>query len=388
MVIGFTVLWRGLSFVLSLKKKCILIDIMVLMKKENCIKGLFLALSLLLGVSSCFKPEQAEGEVYTDFPITVHLKADALPLDTALFRYPYRIRVNQNRAVVMDLHGTDYYFHLFTYPEFNYLSSFGKRGEGPDEVLMAENIRWDGNFLMMLDSGKSEISKWKYTSLFDSLECIDKVKLDKSVLSALDFALYNDSTYVIPDYSGENYFCWVDSDGHLKTKTGVIPTVYTDVLRNSPTPLAQAWRSFIDYNSQSGILVAATQLGEVFSIYDMRNNTHQTKVGPNGEPVFDIAYGKYGIPTGIMGFGDLVVGEDAIYLLFSGRSFKDIERSLSSGVHYPDGGNLIYVFTKEGIPLRKYMLDRYISGIYVDEGKQTIFATDVNSDEQIVKFKI
>lgn len=361
---------------------------MVLMKKENCIKSLFLALSLLFGVSSCFNPGQPEEGSYSDFPITVHLKADALPLDTALLRYPYRIRVNQNRAVVMDLHGTDYYFHLFTYPEFRYLSSFGKRGEGPDEVLIAENIRWNGGFLMMLDSGKSEISKWEYTSLHDSLVCIDKVKLDKSILSALDFTLYDDSTYIIPDYSGENYFCWVDSDGNLKTKTEVIPTVHSDVLENSPTPLAQAWRSFIDYDPQSGILVAATQLGEVFSIYDMQNHTHQTKVGPNGEPVFDIAYGKYGIPTGIMGFGDLAVGEDVIYLLFSGRSFKDINRSATTGKHYPDGGNLIYVFTKEGIPLRKYVLDRYISGIYIDEDKQTIFATDVNSDEQIVKFKI
>lgn len=43
-----------------------------------------------------------------------------------------------NKAVVLDLHGTDHYFHAFSYPEFHYLSSFGKRGDAPEEMLSAE----------------------------------------------------------------------------------------------------------------------------------------------------------------------------------------------------------------------------------------------------------
>ncbi len=65
-------------------------------------------------------------------------------MDTALFRYPFRVRVQGDKAVVMDLHGTDYFCHVFHYPGFRYFASFGKRGEAPEEMLSAENIRWHG----------------------------------------------------------------------------------------------------------------------------------------------------------------------------------------------------------------------------------------------------
>ena len=57
------------------------------------------------------------------------LKGEIVPIDTALFRYAYRMRVQGDKAVILDLHNADYYYHVFTYPDFQYQSSFGKRGE-------------------------------------------------------------------------------------------------------------------------------------------------------------------------------------------------------------------------------------------------------------------
>ena len=44
------------------------------------------------------------------FPETVELHGLGIPLDTALYRYPYRFRVKGDRAIVEDLHGVDYFF--------------------------------------------------------------------------------------------------------------------------------------------------------------------------------------------------------------------------------------------------------------------------------------
>lgn len=99
-----------------------------------------------------------------DFPQTIELKARVQPLDTALFRYPFRVRVQGDKAVVMDLHGTDYFCHVFHYPGFRYFASFGKRGEAPEEMLSAENIRWHGQSLWGLDAGKSVLTKYDFTS--------------------------------------------------------------------------------------------------------------------------------------------------------------------------------------------------------------------------------
>ena len=51
-----------------------------------------------------------------------------------------------------------------------------------------------------------------------------------------------------------------------------------------------------------------------------------------------------------------------------------------------DGGRYIYVFSLTGEPIRKYVLDHYVYGISVDDLNGRIIATDVNSDEPVVKF--
>lgn len=62
-----------------------------------------------LSFSSCTQKKVATSVAYMDFPQTIELKARVQPLDTALFRYPFRVRVQGDKAVVMDLHGTDYF---------------------------------------------------------------------------------------------------------------------------------------------------------------------------------------------------------------------------------------------------------------------------------------
>ena len=79
---------------------------------------------------------------YVDFPETRELTARTLSLDSALFRYPYRVRVQDDKAVVLDLHGTEYFFHAFHYPGFHYLSSFGKRGRR-DAFSRKSSMEWE-----------------------------------------------------------------------------------------------------------------------------------------------------------------------------------------------------------------------------------------------------
>ena len=73
---------------------------------------------------------------YSQFPQEKELKGEVIELDTALFRYPFRIRIEGDKAIVLDLHGSDYYGHLFQYPSFRYLSSFGRRGDSPLEMFL------------------------------------------------------------------------------------------------------------------------------------------------------------------------------------------------------------------------------------------------------------
>ena len=349
---------------------------------KSDIKYLFLFFLILL---SCGKNHKDYGKnvfPYSGFPQEKELRGEVIELDTALFRYPFRIRIKGDKAIVMDLHGSEYYGHLFQYPSFRYLSSFGRRGDSPTEMLSMENFRLCNHELWTLDANKSELTRLDFSSSGDSLLREETVTLDEDILRPLDFTVYDDTTFVIPDYSGESRFLKVSCKGKLIEKIGAIPTANEKALQEARPALAQAWRSFLDYNSHNGVLAAVTQLGEVVEVYNLKDSTHVVRIGEHNEPEFKVSDG-YGIPTGIMGFSDFQVTDSAIYAVFHGTPFKEIARQ--SG-RLPDGGKYIYAFSLKGEPMCKYVLDHYIYGIWVDEATKTIMATDVNSDQPILKF--
>ena len=264
------------------------------------------------------------------------------------------------------------------------IASLGRRGDSPEDMLSAENLRWDGNSLWTLDANKSQLTRYGLSLSGDSLLREEVVSLDKEILRALDFVVYDDSTFIVPDYSGESRFCWVDRKGKLLRKMGEIPSANEEALMQARPALAQAWRSFIDYNPRNGVLAAVTQLGEVLEIYNLKDSTHVVRIGPHGEPKFKVAEG-YGIPTGIMGFCDVQVTDSAIYAVFQGRTFKDIAEAAQKG-DMTDGGRHVYVFSLEGEPLRKYGLDHVVYSVFIDKLDKIIIAMDVNMDSPILLF--
>lgn len=338
----------------------------------------FLFLSVL--IFSCTAEKNKPYGSYENFPDEKELTARKIELDSAIFRYPYRIKIKGDKAILMDLHNLDYYFHEYSYPEYKYVNSFGKRGEAPEEMLSAENIRIAAEDAWTLDANRNKLYQY---SLADSVCRTKEIELDKDILRALDFVLYEDSSFIIPDYTGEARICIVDANGRIKQKIGHIPTMYP-VIESSLVALAQAWRSFLDYNPKNNILAMVTQLGEVLEIYNLKDSTHIIKAGPMGEPRYGVSQG-HAVPTGIMGFSDIQVTDKYIYTVFHGRTFEEIVRTQGDLI---DGGEYIYVFDLKGTPLRKYHLDRHIYGIYVDEDKGTIIATDVNYNQPLAEFKL
>lgn len=344
----------------------------------------FIILSIVL---SCSEKRTARYDHYNDFPVNKCLTSLVITLDTALLKYPFRISIHDSCAIVLDIHNQECYFHAFTYPGFKHIVSFGKIGNGPDEILLAESFQYISNdTIWALDANKMQITRWSISITERAAEQREKILLDGSLIRTLDFICFKDSSFIVPDYTGSSRIVQIAKSGEILNKTGYIPTE-NNYLDEASLGMAQAWRSFIGYNPDKGIMAVATQLGEVLEIYDMKGNTRKVLYGPNGEPDFEIADG-YGIPTGIMGFSDVEVTDKHIYVVYHGRSFREIAKRERKGKQDKDGGKYIYVFSLAGEPICCYTLDRYIYGINVNEEKGIITAVDVNSDEPIVEFKI
>ena len=350
-----------------------------------------ISLIVLLGILSVYAFTKVSfGVEYSEivFPKTEELKGDVVPLDSALFRYPYRLRVNEDRVVIEDLHGVDHFFHLFTYPDFRYLSSFGQRGQGPEEMLTVDDSRWRGNSFWGLDNIKSELVRWDFDEGRNQMIRKERVKLDKATFRAFDFVFYKDNSILIPNYSGDTRFCQVDKTGKLIKKWGTIPTDDKDGLEKTPYVFGQGWSSMIDYSSVNGTLVAVTQFGEVMEIWDATKNTYKLLKGKLGDPKFEVSQQKYAIPAGVRGANDIQVTDRAIYVVFRGVSMKEEMLAHQKGKPLPQGGQTIRVFSLDGNPLKEYKLDHSVSGIWVDEQMGKIWAVDVNSDEPLVEYRL
>ena len=206
---------------------------------------------------------------------------------------------------------------------------FGKRGEGPEEMLSAETFQFNSlDSIYALDANKMQISRWAISAKDHSATRQEVIRLDKNLIRSLDFCA-TDSCFLIPDYLGEHRYWQVDYSGKPIRSIGKIPTE-KDLASEIRPALAQAWRSFIDYNPHNGILAMVTQLGESIEIYNTKENTHTVLYGPNGEPRFKSIKGE-GFPTGIMGFSDIVITDKYIYSVFQGIRFKDKLASYQRG---------------------------------------------------------
>jgi len=310
-------------------------------------------------------PETANLSVASEYNTDVHM------------RYPYRIRLTDSLMYVMDLHATEYYVHKMTYEtEANHISSYGKKGEGPMELLDAENIRFDsGGRLWCLDANRHKLALWDSCGQ-------QEIKLNRQLLRTLDFAFMDDSTIIVPDYTGEYRICLLNRNGDIIKQLFSIPDRRRR--KSSRIPLAQAWRSFIDYNPKTGVLAVVTQLGQVLEIYNLKEERVIAIINnENGAPKFNEKQ-TYAIPNGIMGYSDVHVSGDTIYTLFWGYSFDDMRKEKIKN----EGGNRIQVFDTHGAALKEYILDRYITGFCIDKTRNTILALDTNNDQPIVEYKL
>ena len=341
---------------------------------------IFLSAILLL---SCNK--QARKADYTeDKAVDVLTCEREIGSDSVFFRYPYRVEVEDGIAVVMDLHNDSHYLYAFSYPEWEPIAPFGRRGEGPDEMLSGDRVRvCSVDSVWVLDANRMQITRWSVDMAKRSVARVEEIPLDKRLLRTLDFCK-SEKGFIVTDYTGEYRYHEIGMDGQIQQSIGVIPTRDSTHLENRPA-LAQAWRTFMDYNSRNGVLAMVTQLGEVLEIYNRKTGFHKVLFGPGGEPVFKSVGGE-AIPTGIKGFEDVLVGDSCIYASFDGISFKEMLKAFKEGKDLPDGGKYLYVFSLEGELLHQYTLDHHVFGLELRDNH--LFTTSMDNNNPVVEYAL
>ena len=319
---------------------------------------------------------------YADFPEVITLsQAKSISCDSVYLRYPYRVEINDSLAVILDLHPDSCFLHAFTYPEWRYVTSFGSRGEGPEDILSAERVRISSpDSVWVLDSNRCQITRWRISN--GNAERVEEIPLDDRLIRTLDFCKTADG-FLVTDYTGNYRYHVLDQCGKIIQSVGHVPSE-KNVDDSDKPALSQAWRSFMDYNPKNGVLAIVTQLGEVVELFILKTGEHKVYYGPGGEPVFSTLSSE-AIPKGIKGFNDVVVSDSCIYTIFDGTPFKDRINSLRAGKKLPAGGNNIYVFGLDGCPLGKMSTECSAFGIEFIRGN--IYTVGNDKDIPLYSYK-
>ena len=105
----------------------------------------------------------------------VYFRQD-IDLEPVYFRYPYRIEIRDSLAVILDLHNDSHYLYAFTYPDWQPIAPFGRRGEGPEELLSADRVRLCApDSVWVLDANRMQISRWAIDPEAKHCACRDNV---------------------------------------------------------------------------------------------------------------------------------------------------------------------------------------------------------------------
>lgn len=352
-------------------------------------KRIVYALSLWLVLAGMFTGCTQAGKAGGEPVPADSLKGEQVALTESVWmQYPYRVCVEDSVAVIFDLNADSCFCHLFTYPGFRFIASFAPKGEGPEEIVSASMARFiDKNSLGVLDMSGRKLAVYEGLDARSVPRLRRVITFTEDVPMPLDFLPLPDSTLLIPDYLGEARFCIAGYDGHLLRKAAMISLSDTATLHKNAPAVAQAWRSFLAIDRAGKRVVAVTQLGDVLDTYatDKALAAEAHVVGTDGEPVFQVTPEGYGIPSGCMGYWDVQVTDSCIYALYDGTTFKEIAQSAGTG---KQGGTSLRVFSREGNLLRRYVFDRPLSGIYVDEARHLLWATDVNTDNGLFRYRL
>ena len=315
---------------------------------------------------------------YDKFPLEKNMNLVQINLsDTVFMRFPAKLAKSDSLFFILDVSRvTEYFVHCYSYPDFKYIQSLFKVGQGPEEYISLSSIQCINDTLFAYGIANSIYSidlkniNWEKPSVKKTILTDDFGSLVRGIKigNKFYFSTFYFSTF---NQSNKEKILAFDEKGIFISSFGEIRL---DANREIEVTTYQAWIPFINGNEE--LLVTATQFGEVLDIFHLKKeNMQQTLKGKSSDPVFQAING-YADNQGIMGFQDVFVTNGKIYALFDGIKMKERNQK-------QQGCKIIYIFDYNGNPVMKVFLDRLVQSFYVDEEEQKIYFLDVNSDNPL-----
>ena len=249
--------------------------------------------------------------------------------------------------VIGDYKSTDKMIHLFDGKSYEYLTSFGKFGQGPDEITILGSMAWNKmmNEIYVTDHGKLQIFGFHMDSIMNNA---DYTPFVKTKLNASSFP--NDYTYINDSLSYGTFISvtspstFTQSAGTWNMKTGEIK------LLEYNHPDVDKKRISLAVSMENQRYAECNARCDLISIFDLKGNLIRNIYGP-----------EWGTGSEIFHFSHCLFVRDYLIALYDGNEYAKHTQPTQC-----------HLFTKEGDYVKTLETDYQILRFCYDENNNRL----------------
>lgn len=341
--------------------------------------NILISISLLM-VVSCTQKNKYQHETsitQNSFVDTESLTGSTVEFDNILMK-PNQLQIYDTLLITCN-QSTDKFFHIFNLKSKKKIGECISMGQGPTEMIMPWFVQ-SKDAVVIFDMGTSQISKFTVDEFLTNQNPMpfEQIKLDTQIFS--EISLLGDEV-IGSLYQPEYPLFLFNKEGKKIKGFGAYPIsemTYTNV------EIIDAYRSIITTNQEDKVAVCHFWT-DLIDIYDKNGNLKKRIHGPESFfPHFkEYKDGNVITTQPVKGkykdafYSPTSVGDD-FFVLYNGKSLEE------------EGYNLlakqIFVFSWDGVPKKRYLLDQGVSRIAVDEINKKIYGISDDPEYHIVEF--
>lgn len=326
---------------------------------------------LLLGIGimlSCYRTESVKRYSSFDEIVTLVSKKDTI---SNLLLYPRNLFICNHLLVVLN-EKTDTLFQVFRLPDFRYEYSFGIKGDGPEDFNMPaiNAVSYDENGFTLLD-----VNKLKHINIVGDIPVVRNEALP------FNFSYFNGMVKL----SDSLYCCnagFEEDREFMFLRFGDEPKLWGEYPES-----AERFKGKLARNQAYDKITVVKPDGEKFvSFYRFirRYKIYNSAGALLNDAVVDVEPGNYEPDlkeeNNYIHTISAFASENYIYTL----NLDMTPQEIMAKEIMPN----IQVFTWDGLPVKQYHLDRFISSFVVDEKEGKIYGVFVDDMDGIYTFKM
>jgi len=284
---------------------------------------------------------------------------------------------NDSVLVIVDSN-QDGFLH-FVHLSDKKVSEYGKIGQGPDEFLLVGDVCSDmNNRLILFDVSKKECFMMQHGdegrlfyslfSLADSLICFEMLPVQHN-------------RYVATGLHKHNRFILLDGNGKKIGDFGEYPYRDEEERQVGGFVLGDVYQGRLAANPSCNRFVQAIYKAKILTFYE-QSGEHWNLVKEIQESFPQYKYNSPAIETDTpVGYLDVCATEKYVYVLYSGKNYRDDKDAAFSG-------HVIEVYGWDGTLQKRYKSDVPLKVIEASKDDCSLFAIANHPDPVLVRFSL